>query len=153
MNFLNPYPYLALIIVLAGLYGAHKWIVYDSVKSATEQIEQKHQAALDQAEVKAKEIERMLKLSADKEQERKNAKIARISAELADAERLLRNRPKRPPTITNHPSPIPSCTGRELYQEDGLFLRREADRAETLIAERDYYYEQYENVRKSLNGR
>lgn len=153
MNWLNPYPYLALVIVVAGLYGAHRYVVYDSVKSATQQIEQKHQEALNQAEVKAKEIERLMKMASDNEQERKNAKIARISAELADAERLLRNRPKRPPTITKNPDPIPSCTGRELYQEDGLFLRREAARAEALIEERDYYYNQYENVRKSLNGR
>lgn len=153
MIFKPLYPYLAVLIVLAGLYGAHRYIVYDSVKSATQQIEQKHQKALDQAEAQAKEIERSLKMIADKDKERKDVKIASIAAELAAAERLLRNRPSRPANIATAPQSGASCTGRELYQEDGLFLRREAARAEALIEERDYYYNLYENARSLINGR
>ncbi len=82
----------------------------------------------------------------------KDDKIQSIDAELSVALKRLSNRPTRPISM---PSPttttvVQSCTGRELYKEDGQFLAREAARAEKVIAERDYYYNQYENARKEL---
>ena len=152
MQFLNPYYYLGILIVLGGLYGAHRWVVYDAVKHTTVQVEQKYKEAADSAQAQAKESSRLLQMSADKDKQTKDEKILSITRELSAAKRLLHSRPNRPPTI-DYSSPKPSCTGRELYQEDGLFLVGEAARAEALIVERDYYYQQYENIRKELNGR
>ena len=82
---------------------------------------------------------------------RKNNEIKSISNAYAALSASLRQRPERPePTI--YTEAAPSCTGRELYKEDGEFLAREAARAERILAERDFYYERYEEVRKQLNG-
>lgn len=149
---LNPYPWLALIIVLAGLYGLHRYVVYDAVKRSTVQIEQRYEKALDQAKAQAKATEDELRLNASWLTKEKDAKIASIAAERDRINGLLQYRPSRPTTGAT-PGATSSCTGRELFKEDGLFLTGEAARAEALIAERDFYYQAYEDARKKLNGR
>ncbi|MNQ83605.1 hypothetical protein D3C85_986930 [compost metagenome] len=101
-------------------------------------------------ETKAKKVEDELRINASNDKKEKDAKITSISSDLDRANRMLRSRPTRPKVLP--PSTGNSCTGRELYQEDGLFLRGEAARAEALIVERDYYYKRYEDARKKLNG-
>lgn len=150
---LNPWPWVALIIVLGGLYGAHRYVVYDAVKQNTVQIEQKYETARLQAEAAAKETTRLLQMNADRDKQSKDEKIASINSELARTERLLRDRPSRSSTAPQRPHTVPSCTGRQLYQEDGRFLAGEAAAAEKLIVERNYYYEQYLNIQKALNGK
>jgi hypothetical protein len=77
----------------------------------------------------------------------KDAKINLINSQLNTVLVSLHNRPSRPETITSDSPSSQACTGRELYREDGEFLAREAARAERVLAERDYYYQQYEEVR------
>ncbi len=149
---LNPWPLVALLIVLGGLYGAHRYVVVNAVKQNTVQIEQKYETARLQAEATAKETTRLLKMSADKDKQDKDAKINSISVQLADAKRMLRNRPSRPSSIATHPPITSSCTGSQLYREDGEFLIGEAARAAEIAIERDYYYNEYEKIRKALNG-
>lgn len=60
--------------------------------------------------------------------------------------RMLNSRPARGPA----PAASSSCTGAQLYREDGEFLAGEAARAEKVRLERDYWYEQYETARKLL---
>lgn len=43
-----------------------------------------------------------------------------------------------------------TCTGAELFREDGEFLAREAARADRILKERDFYYEQYKRAREAL---
>lgn len=62
----------------------------------------------------------------------------------------LRNRPSRSGPETTETRK--TCTGAELYREDGLFLAREAARAERITKERDFYYEQYERARAALES-
>lgn len=62
------------------------------------------------------------------------------------------SRPTSPVTTDRNPQTIPTCTGAQLYREDGEFLAGEATRAQRVLIERDYYYEQYESVRKLLQG-
>lgn len=64
----------------------------------------------------------------------------------------LRKRPKRTEETTRPPTSTSTCTGRELYAEDAEFLAREAARADKIIAERNYYYEMYKQVKEILNG-
>lgn len=53
-------------------------------------------------------------------------------------------------------SPTPgtsgTCTGAELFREDGEFLAREAARADRILKERDFYYEQYRKAREALSS-
>lgn len=149
---LNPWPWLALIIVLGGLYGAHRYVVYNAVKQNSIQIEQRYETARLQAEATAKETTRLLKMSADKDRQDKDDKITSISVQLADAKRMLRNRPSRPSTAPSNSTITSSCTGSQLYREDGEFLIGEAARAAEIAVERDYYYNEYEKIRKALNG-
>ena len=153
MPTINPWPWLALLLVLGGLYGAHRYVVYDAVKQNTVQIEQRYQKAADQAEATAKEASRLLKMSNDRDIQTKDNTISAVRSDLERANRLLRDRPKRPTGQAVSPQSSTSCTGRELYQEDGLFLRGEAARAEEVVIERDYYYNRYLQLEETINGR
>jgi hypothetical protein len=93
-----------------------------------------------------KEVERILKRDSSKQLQIKDEQIKTINARVGVLIRELHTRPSRSTTTPD----TPSCTGRELYREDGEFLAREAARAEKIIKERDFYYEQYEEARKAL---
>lgn len=82
----------------------------------------------------------------------KNEKINTLDLALANAISELSKRPQRPINIPTTPQAGNTCTGTELYREDAEFLAREAARAEKLITERDYYYEQYERARQRLSA-
>ena len=150
---LNPWPWVALFLVLAGLYGAHRGIVYSEVKKAETAITAVYDKKVADAATAARKTEDELrenKLYSDKD---KDAKIKTISDQLALANKRLLDRTQRPANYTAPTTVVQSCSGRELYREDGLFLRGEATRAEALIVERDYYYNQYEYARKLLDER
>jgi polysaccharide pyruvyl transferase WcaK-like protein len=96
----------------------------------------------------------VLELSALALEKTKDETISRISNDLDAALKRLRNRPVRPsaPDTSKDSAVAEACTARELYREDAEFLTREAARANTVVAERNYYYQQYEKVRKVLYG-
>ena len=148
---LNPYVYLAILVALLGLYGAHRVVVHNAVSKAEgAQVVVWEKKVLEAAQ-KAQKTEDELRLNALNAKKDKDAEIKRINDELALANKRLLERPKRPQDYSPTAPVGQSCTGRELYQEDGLFLRGEAARAEALIAERDFYFNQYDEVRKKLN--
>jgi hypothetical protein len=155
---LNPYPYLAAVIVLAALYASHRGIVAYEVgvakKGTQTSMENTYKGMLLAANVKAKLTEDDLKLRALALEGSKDAKIKSIDTQLAVALSELRKRPKRPTSTDTPqtPSDIKACTGGELYQEDAEFLTRESARADQVVVERNYYYEQYETARKTLDG-
>ena len=103
------------------------------------------------AEQEARAKEQIMNYDAYKLRAEKDDKIQTINSQLDSALRQLRNRPLRP-SNPSAPSVGEACTGTKLYREDAEFLAREAARAESVKAERDYYYERYENARKSLAG-
>ena len=82
--------------------------------------------------------------------QKKDNEIKRITILHDDLAERLRNRPSRsgPPS----PEARKTCTGAELYREDGLFLAGEAARAERIMKERDFYYEQYERARQRIEA-
>lgn len=81
---------------------------------------------------------------------KKDEEIKRISSSYDALVDSLRKRPTRD---SSPASSTPStCTGAQLYREDGTFLAGEAARAERITKERDFYYEQYERARLSLDA-
>lgn len=152
----KPWPWVALLIVIAALVGFHVYDKNTAVKAAivatTATLNKEYQAKLDKTVKEAATVTDKLKLDASKAQENKDAEIKKLANSLSAATRSLQNRPKREsaPVPTDTPSIVSSCTGAELYREDGEFLTREAYRAESLITERDYYYNQYETARQEL---
>lgn len=90
--------------------------------------------------------------SALKDLKDKDEQIQNINNRNAALINSLQQRPSRkdnPTASTNSRS----CTGAELLREDGEFLAREAARADKILKERDYYYEQYRKARESLSTR
>lgn len=135
------------LLVLGALWGLHE---YDK---GVEVARIKKEYADKSAEVitRTERATTALEASHVKEVQEKDEKINRISADLDVAIKRLQHRPLRAsnPNTTSSPS---SCRGSELYREDAEFLTREAARAEKLIEQRDYYYREYENARRELNG-
>lgn len=138
---------IATLIVLGALLGLH----YYDKEQAISQI--KREYAIKSAEVitRTERATQALEASHVKEVQEKDEKINRISADLDVAIKRLQHRPLRASNPNTASSPS-SCRGSELYREDAEFLTREAARAEKLIEQRDYYYREYENARRELNG-
>lgn len=149
---------LLILALLTGLYGAHEWDKSKAVRQAVVVTETRLNASYALSQKKADELAakraESLQKHADFVRNTKDETIQTITRERDIAISELRNRPKRP--SPSNPTPNPSsgqaCTARELYQEDAEFLTREAARAESVLVERDYYYEQYEKVRNEFNG-
>lgn len=149
---------LVLLGALAGLYGLHRGIVASEVREAkqtvTTTLNKEYQAKLDAAKEASRKTEDELRLNAFNKEKDKNAKIDSVSADLKLALERLRTRPERP-------APLPSgevatsasaCTAVSLYRPDAEFLTREASRAQSVLIERDYYYNLYEEARIKLDG-
>lgn len=147
----------SVFLVLAPV-GAHYYFQYKAVQEAVERttsdLKAQYDKSLREQEKRAQEASNDLQRSADKKLEEKDAKLKTINSRLDGVLSELRNRPERPSpeALATHTIFGQACTARELYREDAEFLAREAARADTVVAERDYYYEQYEAVRKKING-
>ena len=154
---LSPNYWLCVVIALVALYASHRGIVaYEvsgAVKVARTELISKHQKELLQAASESRKTETHLQLNALALEKRKDEQITSLSGKLSSALERLQHRPTRP-TTTNSPQTTTiteACTGAQLFKEDGEFLTREAHRADQIAIERDYYFEQYEAARKTLN--
>lgn len=108
-------------------------------------------AKLNKAKEEARNVEsKLIDDALDMERE-KNAKISSLDKHVASLNYRLQQRPSRSSSVSEDTGAGEACTGAQLYREDGIFLAGEAARAERIRIERDYYYEQYENVRKKLD--
>lgn len=150
---------LKIFAVLAILVAAFGWHVQDKHKAVQEATERttsvlnaKYDKALKAEELKAQKASKALQASANKMRDEKDAKISLINSQLNTVLASLHNRPSRTETTPNDTGSSQACTGRELYREDGEFLAREAARAERVLTERNYYYQQYEEVRKKYGN-
>lgn len=107
------------------------------------------------ADAKFKQQTADMQVAADKQKVSKDAQIASINTKLNAAIVQLQNRPSRytPSTPEGAKDSVrgTSCTGTELYREDGEFLTREAARAESVLIERNYYYSRYITVQEQMN--
>lgn len=137
---------MALIGLLGALMGLHVYDKRQAVDKAEQAIHQSYKLSNEKAEDKAKIELGGLILEQQIERENKDEKIRNLGSKLVAANKLLDSRHNRPeswePTIIRE-----ACTGRELFREDGEFLTGEATRADKMVIQRDYYYEQYEKAR------
>ena len=121
----------AALLFLAGYIGfsleAARFDRYKaSQQAATQEAEQKHQAAADQI------------------RKDKDAQIASINNSLADALIKLRKRPSRAQDAANGQG----GTGAALSAEDAEFLTREAARADIIRTSLSACYQQYDSLSK-----
>lgn len=98
---------------------------------------------------KAQETSIGLLNSALEDLQKKENEIKIISDKLSSLNRQLQQRTSREDNSSAARDSL-TCTGAELFREDGEFLAREAARADRILKERDYYYEQYRRAKEAL---
>jgi len=136
---------IASVAVLAALWAFHEYDKAQAVKLVRQEMVLKAKEYAERTERATKALEASLR----SESKQKDAKIDSIQRQLADTIKRLQQRPVRPNVVTVTEI-REACTGRELYREDGGFLAREAARAERILEERNFYWQQYENARVKL---
>lgn len=132
-----------LLFAFSLLFGLHLYDKNEAVKVAKTVLV---------AEMTEKNIRASKELltASERDIRNKDETINKLRIDLRDANARLLKRPSRKERVSPYiESP---CTGRELYREDGQFLRGEATRAQEVVVERDYYYNEYEKARKKLEG-
>jgi hypothetical protein len=144
------YKIIALIALIGGLIGIHVYDKHSAVKKAVQEVHTSYSIKFEQVDRNAKEKLGELLLTQQIERENKDEEIRNISVKYANTLRMLNDRKERPKDSVQPSQAGSSCTGRELYREDGQFLAGEASAAEKVIVDRNYYYEQYENARKMI---
>ena len=136
-------------VLLGGLYGGHLYLVDKAVDAKEQAMKQEfHKQMLDSI-ADATRTEDKLRNSLNKKIQERDKQIANITAEHARLNRMLNTRPSR----EDNPStslPATSCTGSQLFREDGEFLTGEAARADTVVEERNLYYNAYIEAQKQL---
>ncbi len=145
---------IAIVAIIGALLGVHYWsqgvAVDNAIELTTGRLNKEWQEKLDVSIRKKDEAQKELSISHFKEVEEKNAKIKDVTGKLNSALISLQSRPSRPQPSTDssdNPAAPKTCTGRELPREDAEFLTRESASAQAIVVERDYYYQEYENVR------
>ena len=148
------YRAIAIVALLGALLGIHYWsqgvAVDNAIELTTGRLNKEWQEKLDVSIRKKDEAQKELSISHFKEVEEKNAKIKDVTGKLNSALISLQSRPSRPqssPDSSSSTAAPQTCTGRELPREDAEFLTRESAAAQAIVVERDYYYQEYENVR------
>lgn len=141
-----------VLAVLVGMWTLHSYDNHQAVRKAETAITATYQAKLVEEIGKARYKEEQMQKATDQLRTTKDAQIKDINRKLAVALDELRKRTERPTDTTTPSESGAACTGAFLYREDAEFLAREAARADRILTERDYYYNQYESVRKQLEG-
>lgn len=136
---------IASVVVLAALWAFHEYDKAQAVQEVRKELVAKSKEYAEKTDKATKALEASLR----SESAQKDAKIDSINRQLADTVKRLRDRPVRPSVVTVTEI-RESCTGAQLYREDGEFLAREAARAERILEERNFYWQQYENARVKL---
>lgn len=139
--------YLIIGIILVSVaYGSHLYLK----NQAIQEMQEVYEAAILIERSRARQTELLLRDISEQDLERKNDKIKKLSADLGVAVGKLQHRTSRSSSDSSASGDSISCSGAQLYREDAEFLTREAFRAEGVLTERDYYYEQYEKARRAL---
>lgn len=137
---------LIILAIIAALLGLHYYDRGKAVERAKNEMVSSYNKALlekiEQSQRAEDEIRNQSKQLIDK----KDEKIKLLGNSVKRLNGLFYNRPQRPLDHSINTLPSPSCTGRELFREDGEFLTREASRADRVVIERDYYYREYLNL-------
>lgn len=136
---------IASVVVLAALWAFHEYDKAQAVQEVRKELVTKSKEYAERSERATKALEASLR----SESVQKDAKIADIERNLRSAIKRLHDRPVRPNVVTVTEI-REACTGAQLYREDGEFLAREAARAERILEERNFYWQQYENARVKL---
>lgn len=136
-------------VLLGGLYGGHLYLVDKAVNAKELDMKEEFDKQMLESIADATKTEDKLRNSLNKKIQERDKQIANITAEHARLNRMLNTRPSREDN-SQTPGSEPACTGSKLYREDGEFLTGEAARADTVVEERNLYYNAYIEAQKQL---
>jgi hypothetical protein len=136
-------------VLIASGIAYHILDKRNAVQTAVEAQRAIYEAQLQVEINKAQEASISLLNSALDDIKKKDEEIKNINSKYAALSRSLQQRPSRKDSSSASGNPS-TCTGAELLREDGEFLAGEAARADRILKERDYYYEQYKRAREAL---
>lgn len=146
----------ATILALATAFHLYdkKLAVTRAIEVTTASLNTEYQTKLDAAEERARQTTKALIISNVEALEKKQDEIKDIERKLTSALGSLQwYKQCASSTInSNNSKNRTACPGRELSREDAEFLVREASDADRVVAERDYYYGRYEDVRLRLEA-
>ena len=148
-----------LIILIAVLIIAFSWHKIEVNKAVTEAVaEIELDLAKENFKLKERSLNAQIALqeSFDNIQKEKDAKIQTLNTRVASLTRSLQERPSRPESsrISNDSrieETKQGATGAQLYREDGIFLAREAARAELIKEELLTCYQSFDTTKESLD--
>jgi len=146
------YKIIGVIVIIAALFGLHYYDRHKAVERAETALISKYEADYQKKVIDAQKASNNLLAAVIEDERVKNEALSNINAWQSATIDSLRKRPTRSQLNSAVAEARKACTGAELYREDGEFLAGEAARAEKLIKERDYYYEQYERARLALEA-
>lgn len=148
-------PRLLLIVLLLGGLGAKAYTYHvRAVEGARSSVIQEYSREYVQDLEEQVSASRRLQTETNNKVEILNAEKLNISKSYSALLASLQQRPSRSEPKQSTPGdacPTPSYTGASLYREDGEFLAGEASRAEVVLKERNFYYEQYNSVKNELD--
>lgn len=150
---------VVLVLIVAGYFGhtyfEHKAVSVAIVNTQTS-MEKQYQDKLIAANNKATQASKDLADGLTKANQDKDNAVTQITTSLNATINSLRQRPTRADLTSSVATAVASakqaCNGSQLFREDAEFLAREAARADAVVVERDYYYGQYEDARRTLAG-
>ena len=147
---------VVLITIIISLFAYHKIQINKAVTEAVTEIELN--LAKENFRLKERSLNAQIALqeSFDNIQKEKDAKIKTLNARVATLTRSLQERPSRPESsgISNDSrveETRQGATGAQLYREDGIFLAREAARAELIKEELLTCYKSYDTAKEALD--
>ena len=147
---------VVLITIIISLFAYHKIQINKAVTEAVTEIELN--LAKENFRLKERSLNAQIALqeSFDNIQKDKDAKIKNLNARVASLTRSLQERPNRPESsrISNDSrveETKQGATGAQLYREDGIFLVREAARAELIKEELLTCYKSYDTAKDALD--
>lgn len=149
-----------LVVLLGGSYGLHKYFETKAVNTAITTtkttITKEYQDQVLAANKKAADAEQSLATFKSKADNDKQVAVQGVTDKYATLVSSLSNRPTRADLSSSVSAAVAraksACTGAGLYGDDAKFLAGYASLAAKSVIDRDYYYGQYENARRTLAG-
>ena len=147
---------LAIVLfVLAGAFTYHKFLVHEAVQEAVAEIQTQQTKENFRLKERSLDTKIALQESFDKIQKEKDAKIISLNSRVASLTLSLQQRPSRAESSgvsddSKAGEVRPEGTGLGLYRQDGLFLAREAARADALRIALGQCQTQYNAARDAL---
>lgn len=151
-----------VVVLLASLYGTHRYKVHEAVKEAVQVVQLQHQSELfRQKELlleKKQTAETKLQDDFNKRKGEQDAKIKTLTVDRDNLLISLRSRPDRPASVSGNTQSADTtasttgATGQELFKPDAEFLARFATDTETLKLGLIQCYKDYDAVKEAVES-